>query len=432
MAVMLAFLKVPLTWGQIFRKTLNEAFYEDNCLGMAAQLAYYFFFALFPALLVLIAFASYFPYHTLVNDLFTAVGGFAPPEALQIITAQLAKISNGQHGGLLTIGMLTALWSSSSAMTAIIDTLNAAYDISEGRPWWKVRIIAICLTMGVALFIILSFALVLVGPTLAERLAAILHLGAAFEWTWKILQWPLVFVLVSGGMSLIYYFAPDAEQDWVWLTPGSLLATFLWLIASLGFKFYVANMGAYTETYGAIGGVMVLMLWFYISGLVILIGAEMNAEIEHASPYGKEEGEKVPGQKRKLGTAAMRAWLERRRQRGEGAPSSAEVKAAVGDVPPEKLPGAPISAAAERANEIKVERSLKESEAKKAAGTPAAKRPPAKDVGSADSLPASPRVRPLSPAPATAGGGLSDYLIGAGVVVAQMVMTVQSMRRVRN
>ena len=93
---------------------------------------------------------------------------------------------------------------------------------------------------------------------------------------------------------MIYYFAPDAEQDWIWLTPGSVFATTLWLLASLGFKYYVANMGVH-ETYGVIGGVMVLMLWFYISGLVILIGAEMNAEIEHASPYGKDDGEKVPG-----------------------------------------------------------------------------------------------------------------------------------------
>jgi hypothetical protein len=176
---------------------------------------------------------------------------------------------------------------------------------------------------------------------------------------------------------------------------------------------------------------MVLMVWFYISGLVILIGAEMNAEIEHASPYGKDPGEKVAGQKRKLGTAAMRNWLERRRQRGERAPSSAEVKAVVGDAPPEKRPGAAISPAAERANAIKVERSLKQSEEKKTASTPAAKRLPSRRRQPASGHPAAPRRRPLTPAP-VAGAGLSSYLIGAGVVIAQMVMTVQSMRRVRD
>jgi membrane protein len=337
MATMLAFLKVPLTWGQILRRTFTEAF-EDNCLGMAAQLAYYFFFALFPALLMVIAIASYFPYHTLVDDMFKTLGGFAPPEVLTIMTDQLGKIAKGEQGGLFTLGMLTAIWSSSAAMTAIIDTLNNAYDIQEGRPWWKVRITAIALTIGVAIFILVSFGLVLAGPTVAERLADRFYLGPVFEWSWKLLQWPVIFGLVSIAFAIIYFFAPDAEQDWVWLTPGAVFATTLWLLASLGFKYYVANLTSYTETYGAIGGVMILMIWFYISGLVILLGAEMNAEIEHASPYGKEPGEKVPGEKRKIGPARMREWIARRQQKGRKPPSAQEVKDVVGEPPPDKIP----------------------------------------------------------------------------------------------
>ena len=130
-----------------------------------------------------------------------------------------------------------------------------------------------------------------------------------FEWTWKILQWPLAFFLVSTAVGLVYYFAPDAEQDWVWITPGAIVGTLLWVIVSLVFKVYVANFADYNATYGAVGGVIVLLLWFYISGLAILVGAEMNAEIEHASPYGKDPGEKVPGQKKKIGAAA-RACLQ--------------------------------------------------------------------------------------------------------------------------
>jgi membrane protein len=329
MAFLLRRLKVPITWGEVFRRTFRDAFFKDNVLGMAAQLAYYFFFALFPTLIVLIAIASFFPVDRLIDDMFVVFGGFAPPEVLQIVTDQLTRISNGEQGGLLTIGMLIALWSSSAAMTSIIDTLNTAYDIEEGRPWWKVRLTALGLTVGVAVFILLAVALVLVGPRVAEFIADVTSLSTAFEWTWKILQWPLVFVFVSVAMAIIYYFAPDAEQDWVWLTPGAIFATTIWLLASLGFKYYVASVGAYTETYGAIGGVMVLMLWFYLSGIAILIGAEMNAEIEHASPYGKGEGEKVPGQKRKIGTAAMRAWVARRRRRGESIPSADEITDAV-------------------------------------------------------------------------------------------------------
>lgn len=328
MALLLRYLNVPLSWREILKRTFYEAFWKDNCLAMAAQLAYYFFFALFPTLLFLVALASYFPITNLIDDLFRTMGGLMPPEALQLITDQITKISGGEHAGLMTLGILLALSSSSAAMTAIIDTLNHAYDIEEGRPWWKVRLIAVALTVGVAIFILIAFALIMVGPMMATRWADAMHLGPVFEWTWKVMQWPVVFALASTAISLIYYFAPDVEQDWIWLTPGSIVATTLWLLASLGFKYYVANWGSYTETYGLIGAVMILLLWFYISGLVILIGAEMNAEIEHASPHGKDPGEKIPGQKRKIGAAAMRAWIARRRARGEKPPSAEEVKTA--------------------------------------------------------------------------------------------------------
>ena len=327
MPFLLNSLRVPLSWPEIFRRTFYEAFWEDNCLAMAAQLAYYFFFALFPTLLFVVALASYFPLTTLIDDLFRTMGGFMPPEALQLITDQMTKISGGEHIGLLTLGMLLAVSSSSAAMVAIIDTLNNAYDVQEGRPWWQVRLTAILLTVGVAIFILVSFALVLIGPTMATRLAESMNLGAVFEWTWKILQWPVLFALASLGITLIYYFAPDVEQKWVWLTPGSIFATTLWLAASLGFKYYVANWGNYTETYGLIGAVMILLVWFYISGLVILVGAEMNAEIEHASPHGKDPGEKVAGQTRRITWRAMRRWGRLRRAHGEKPPSAEEVKA---------------------------------------------------------------------------------------------------------
>jgi membrane protein len=329
MPFLLNSLHVPLTWREIFRRTFYEAFWKDNCLAMAAQLAYYFFFALFPALLFLVALASYFPLTTLIDDLFRTMGGFMPPEALQLITEQMVKISGGQHADLMTLGVLLAVSSSSAAMVAIIDTLNNAYDVEEGRPWWQVRLTAIVLTIGVALFILMSFTLVLLGPTMATTLAESTNLGPAFEWTWKILQWPVLFAVASLGIALIYYFAPDVKQEWVWLTPGSIFATTLWLAATLGFKYYVANWGNYTETYGLIGAVMILLLWFYISGLVILVGAEMNAEIEHASPQGKDPGEKVVGQKRRIPLRSMRRWIRLRRTHGQKPPSAEDVNAAI-------------------------------------------------------------------------------------------------------
>jgi membrane protein len=216
----------------------------------------------------------------------------------------------------MTFGVIAALWSSSAAMVALIDSLNSAYDVEDARPWWRQRLTAIFLTLGVAVFILASFSLVVAGPELAESIASRFGLGAAFEWSWKILQWPLVFLLVAVAIALIYYFAPDVDQDFVFLTPGSIVATTLWLLGSLAFRFYVVNFGSYNETYGAIGGVMVLLLWLYLSALVVIVGAEMNAEIEHASEHGKAPGEKQPGERKVIGARAAREFRERQLGRG--------------------------------------------------------------------------------------------------------------------
>ena len=330
---MLQALRVPVGWREIFRRTGSEVI-ADNCLGLAAQLAYYFFLALFPALLFLLAIISFIPIEDLLETITTTLARVAPSDVLSLIQEQIVKIAQDKDGGLLTLGMLGTIWSTSSGMTAIIDTLNQAYDIHEGRPWWKVRLTAIGLTVALAVFIVGSTVLVVAGPAIADRVADWFHLGTAFAWTWKVVQWPLVFGLVSVGIAIIYYYAPDAEQDWIWITPGSMLATLLWLLISLGFRFYVTNFGAYTESYGAVGGVIIVMLWFYLSGLAILVGAELNAEIEHASPYGKDPGEKVPGEKKKIGSLAERDWKERK-ARGTFRPAFASVNCDLdSDLPP--------------------------------------------------------------------------------------------------
>ena len=298
---------LPITWVELGRRTVKEMI-ADDCLGLAAQLSYYLFLALFPAILFLLALGSFFPLQDLAGTLVQVLRPVASEDVVQIVADQIRRISDSDDGGLLTFGMLAALWSSSAALVAATSALNAAYDIEEARPWWKVRLIAIGLTIALAVFILLSFSLVLAGPQIAEYLGRTLRMGPAIEWTWKILQWPLVFALVSTGVGLVYYFAPDADQDWVWITPGAVLATILWLIASLAFRGYVTSFADYNATYGAIGGVMVLMLWFYVSSLAILVGAEMNAEIEHASPHGKGPGEKVPGQRKRIGALAKRLW----------------------------------------------------------------------------------------------------------------------------
>jgi membrane protein len=292
----------------------------DDCLSLAAQLAYYFFLALFPALLFLLSLASFFPLGSVTDQVTASLSAFAPPAVLEIIRDQMLRISNDENGGLLTVGFLGALWSSSAALTSIVSSLNRAYDIEEGRPWWHVRLVAIGLTLALALLVLTSFTLVIAGPELAEVVAGWFGLGAVFEWTWKIIQWPFALLLVTSAIGLVYYFGPDAEQEWEWITPGAAVATALWLLISLGFRAYVTNFADYNATYGALGGVIVLLLWFYASSLALLAGAEMNAEIEHASPYGKEPGEKAPGEKKKIGRLAAMAWRARHLGRRPGPP----------------------------------------------------------------------------------------------------------------
>jgi membrane protein len=303
---------LPISWRELTRRTFRESL-DDDCFGLAAQLSYYFFLALFPAILFLLAVASFFPLENLTDDLARTLGPFVSPEVLQLIQDQMKRLAESQSGGLLTFGVLGALWSSSAALVSIVGALNRAYDITEGRPWWHVRLVAIGLTLGAALFILFALSLVLAGPALAHHLGDTVGLGEPFKWAWLILQWPLAFALVSTAIGLVYYFGPDADQDWAWVSPGAIVATGFWLVASFGLKLYIGNFTDYNAAYGAVGGAIVLLLWFYLTGIAIVVGAELNSEIEHASPYGKDPGEKTASGKRLLGRRAARAFDERQR-----------------------------------------------------------------------------------------------------------------------
>ena len=202
MSGLLARFRVPLSWSELLKRMFTEAL-ADDVFNLAAQQAYYYFFALFPALLALISIASFFPIENLIDEIVGRLSQVAPPDVVKIVADQIQKVSEGNAGGVLTLAFLFTLWSSSSAVVSMCSTLNAAYDITEGRPWWKVRLTAIGLTVGLALFILLSMTLIIAGPTLAEKVADAVRLGPVFEWTWMIAQWPLVFALVSAAFALV-------------------------------------------------------------------------------------------------------------------------------------------------------------------------------------------------------------------------------------
>jgi membrane protein len=273
---------VPIGWTEILKRTGAEV-YRGNCLGWAAELAFFFFLALFPTLLFVVSLASFLPVQPLIDRILEMLVRFAPRDVVAIARNQLVQITHERHASLLVLSFLGTIWSTSSGMTAIINTLNQAYHVTEGRPWWRVRVTAIALTIALAVFTLISFALVMVGPALADQVASGLGFGPLFAWGWTVVQLPAAFALVAIALGFVYHFAPDVEQEWVWLTPGSLTATALWLLSSLGFKWYVIHFGNYQKTYGAVGGVIVALLWFYFSGLAILAGAQLNATIREAS-----------------------------------------------------------------------------------------------------------------------------------------------------
>ena len=275
---------------------------KDKIFGRAAQLAYYFLLALFPLLLFLTSLIGVIigSGTGLRHSLFNYLGKVLPGSASQLVSTTMFEVSSASGGGKISFGILAALWAASNGMGAISDSLNVAYHVEESRPWWKQRLTAVSLTIVLAVLIISALVLVLYGGKIADGLAASYGFGAVFTVGWKMLQWPIVLVFLLLGFELIYYWAPDlGDQDWKWVTPGSVAALTLWLLVSLGFRLYLHFFDSYSKTYGSMGAVIVLMLWFYFTGASILIGGEINSDLEDAAarqgaPEAKKKGEKNP------------------------------------------------------------------------------------------------------------------------------------------
>src|SRR5438445_616013 len=289
-----------LTVRELARRVWHEID-KDEVVDRAAGLAYYFLFALFPALLFLTALIGLLPIPHLLDRLMEYVSRALPMDAASVTQKTLREIVGGAHGGLLSIGVLGALWAASNGMSSIITALNAVYDVPETRPFWKRKALALGLTLLFSLFILTALILMVFGPKIGETVASWVGLGGLFTVVWNVISVPVVVVLVTIGVTVVYYLAPDAEQKFRWVTPGATLAVLLWLAMSYGLRLYVSHFADYNATYGSIGGVILLMLWLYLSGAALLLGAEINAVIEQAAAErgaadAKAEGEAVPGE----------------------------------------------------------------------------------------------------------------------------------------
>jgi membrane protein len=257
----------------------------DDVFGDAAKLAYYFLLALFPLLIFLTSAIGLIVGSGtgMRHKLFQYLARVMPSSAFHLIDSTILEITTASSAGTLSFGLIAALWAASNGMGAITDALNTAYDVEEKRSWWRRRLVAILLTAGLSVLIIVALALVIGGGRLADYFGVWFAFGSTFIWTWKILQWPIALAFMLLAFAFIYYFAPDLrKRKWRWITPGSVIGVLLWLLASFALKGYLHFFNSYSATYGSLGAVIILMLWLYLTGLAVLTGGEVNAEIERA------------------------------------------------------------------------------------------------------------------------------------------------------
>jgi membrane protein len=268
------------SWSGVLRRTVHE-FKEDNLTDWAAALTYYGILSIFPALLAMVSILGLIG-QSATQPLIDNVGAVAPSSAKDIFTSALQNLqrSQGAAGVLFVVGLAGALWSASSYVAAFMRASNAIYDVGEGRPISKTLPVRLGVTVvTVLLLAICAVAVAVTGP-LAKQVGDVVGVGGAAVTAWDIAKWPVLIVLVSFMFGLLYWAAPNVKHPrFHWVTPGGLLAVLLWLVASAGFALYVANFGSYNKTYGSLGGVIVFLVWLWISNVVILLGAEFNAEV---------------------------------------------------------------------------------------------------------------------------------------------------------
>jgi membrane protein len=271
------------SWLQVLRRT-GKDFVDDELQDRAAALTYYSVLSLFPALLVLVSLLGVIgrsATDTVVNDL----AGLAPGPARDILTSSVRQLqgSGSTSGVLAVLGLLGALWSASGYVAAFIRAANAVYDLPEGRPVWKLTPLRLGLTVVLMLLTAASAVIVVFTGTLADRAGRLIGAGDAAVAVWGIAKWPVLVLLIVSMIALLYYAAPNVHGSGVrWVSPGSFVALVIWLVVSAGFALYVANFASYNATYGALGGVIVFLVWLWLSNLAILLGLEFDAELARA------------------------------------------------------------------------------------------------------------------------------------------------------
>ena len=271
------------SWWGVLRRTVRE-FREDNLTDWAAALTYYAILSIFPALLAVVSVLGLIG-ESATQPLLDNLTELTPGPAQEIVTSAIQNLNQNQGaaGVLFVVGLATALWSASGYVGAFMRASNSIYEVEEGRPFWKLRPVQIAITLVMMILVSIgAVAVVLTGP-LAEQVGNVIGLGDAAVTAWDIAKWPVLVLLVSFVFSILYWAAPNVKQPgFRWLTPGGVLAVLVWIVASAAFALYVASFASYNKTYGSLGGVIAFLIWLWISNIAVLLGAELNAEVERA------------------------------------------------------------------------------------------------------------------------------------------------------
>jgi membrane protein len=275
-------------------RQLLESFTRDQPLDLAAQLAYFAILSIFPFAMFLLTVVGYVPLRGLDTRIMHALYSVMPGETARLVETTLHEIIGQQRGWLLVSTLLFAIWSASGGVSGLTTALNRAYDVSETRKAWQVKLRAILVTVGGVVAIIISTAALLIGPNLVHDVWAFFGLGGAFDRAWAFLRWPVAVLAMMVMLAGVYYFLPNVKQRWRFITPGSIVAVLAWLLTSFGFRIYVSHFHAYARTYGALGAVVVLLVWLYLSAASVILGGEINAIADRVHK-GILHEEKAPG-----------------------------------------------------------------------------------------------------------------------------------------
>ena len=262
----------------LFLVRLQREFGHDDCMGMAAQIAFYNVLGLFPLMIFLLNIISLFPLgKALQPALLEELGTQMPPEAANYVVDAILGLLPAGNQGLFGIGLAVSLWSASMAMGSLITTINRAYNIRPRRNLIHQKFLSIWLTLLLAMLWMLAFVIVLVGPRVTQSVFELVGLASETNTFWTSVRLPMAFVLTLISLAILYYIAPEAKQRFRWILPGAITAAFMWLGASSGFRVFLRNFNNYDLTYGSIAGLIILMVWFWLSGVVFLLGAEINS-----------------------------------------------------------------------------------------------------------------------------------------------------------